>query len=198
MKGRSRLVRQNRIQAFTLLEVLLVIVLIGLAATLIAPVLPKGSGVQQLQKESRRIVELCRIARQQAVMDGRSLGLGVAADKSKKTSVVQFLFLKKQKWHPLERDRLLGKFSLPEDITLTLTPGDSFWQQAIENEQDSGLLNTDLFDIEQKPTPDIYFWSSGEVSPVQLRLCLKQKSLVCRDIELSEMGQISLREEGDV
>ncbi len=202
MKGRYRA------QGFTLMEVLLVVAIIGLLATRAVPTLPKGSGVQKLQLEAERLAELAKIARQQALMDGQSLGLAVlpaaklpAPGRAGNSSASRYHFMvyRGQKWLVLENDRILKSFTLPDDIAITLVPGDSFWRAAIEYEQEAGMtdvVRTELSGSAKALRPDLFFWSSGEVSPARIQLCLEQRQPVCRVIELSEMGRVTLSEVG--
>ncbi|WP_461537647.1 type II secretion system minor pseudopilin GspH [Spongorhabdus nitratireducens] len=193
-------------RGFTLLEIMLVLMLLGLSASLIIPSLPTGSGSAQLQEQADKFASLARAARQQALIEGRSLGIAV----ENKSHGYHFLSVEHGQWKKINQSRLFKAAALPDDISIAITPGDSFWQEAIELEQSDDHTLAEwtpvTFDLEptensqpeslfshspdQKKSPDIVFWSSGEISPVQVSFCIKPGRKLCRQITLEETGQI--------
>ena len=202
-----------RSRGFTLLEIMLVLMLLGLSASLIIPSLPTGSGSAQLQQQADKFAALARAARQQALIEGRSLGIAV----ENKSGGYVFMSAESGQWQQISQSRLFKQASLPDDISIAITPGDSFWQEAIELEQsdDNTLAEWTpvVFDLEptansqpqslfshtsgKNKSPDIVFWSSGEISPVQVNICIKPDRKLCRRITLEETGQIDIEVTAD-
>lgn len=177
---------------FTLLEILLVLVLMGLAATLIMPRLSIGSGAQDLRVASERLLTLSQVAQQLAMTEGHSIGLSIDRDKKSQRYRYEFLTQQKSEWVVIARHRLLRGVQLPTDFTLSLEAGDSFWQEALDYEADSDSLLEEVV-TEASVRPDIYFWSSGEVTPSRIHLCLANNEQ-CREILYEETGEIIDRE----
>ena len=187
----------NKTAGFTLLEIMLVLVLMGLAATMVMPRLSIGSSVQDLRIASERLLTLSQMAQQQALSEGRSIGLSFAQDENSKQYRYQFMTFQKGEWATISRHRILREVELSTDLTLSFEPGDSFWQEALEYEDSSDSLLEEVV-TENKAKPDIYFWSSGEVSPARIQLCLisanNRTSKECREVLYEETGEIVDRE----
>ena len=177
---------------FTLLEILLVLVLMGLAVTMVMPRLATGSGAQDLRIASERVLTLSRAAQQMAMTQGNSLGLRISQDEKNKTVSYEFLRLSKGDWVSVERNRILREVTLSDDLIMKLVPGASFWQEALDYEESSDTLLENLV-TEARVNPDIYFWSSGELSPARLQLCIV-KTIQCREVVFEETGEVSERE----
>ena len=181
-----------RSAGFTLLEILLVLVVMGLIATSVAPRLSIGSSGRDLQLSTDRLVTLSKAAHQSALVEGRSLGLRLLQDDKSQRLSYQFMTLNKGKWQALKKHSMLREVVLPADLSMTIKDGASFWREAIEYETTS---NDFLIDIAEKAIakPDIYFWSSGEISPVQAMLCINSGKL-CREVVFEETGEVYDRE----
>ncbi|OED41013.1 type II secretion system protein GspH [Endozoicomonas sp. (ex Bugula neritina AB1)] len=189
----------KRAAGFTLLEILLVLVLMGLAATMVMPRLSIGSSAQDLNIASERLLTLSQMAQQLALTEGRSIGLSVTRNEKSKEFSYEFLILTKGEWTPVKNHRILRGVNLSSDLTLRVEPGDSFWKEALAYEETSGSLLEDVV-TEAKAKPNVYFWSSGEVTPARIRLCLvngangKQNINQCREVLFEETGEVVGRE----
>lgn len=101
---------------FTLLEVLLVAMLMGLVATAVTLSMGGARGDRELDKQARRFMATLQQAQEYSVMDGRLLGLRVEENGW------QFMSRdpKDRKWRALTGDKLLGPVTLPEGMTLAV------------------------------------------------------------------------------
>ena len=106
----------HRQSGFTLLEVLLVAMLMGLVATAVTLSMGGARGDRELDKQARRFMATLQQAQEYSVMDGRLLGLRVEENGW------QFMSRdpKDRKWRALTGDRLLGPVTLPEGMTLAV------------------------------------------------------------------------------
>ena len=166
-----------RAKGFTLLEIMLVFVLMGLAASAIVPRLPTGSGSQQLTKAAEKLAAQLRFAHEVALTGGQVIGFHLKGNQH----TYQFVHKDDQQWIALGNQRYLKPVSLPEDMTLTIQPGDSFWSPALSkaNQEESDENNT----------PQLFLWRSGEISPATLSVCLTEESL-CQTVTIREHGDI--------
>lgn len=162
-------------RGFTLLELLLVLMLVGLAS---AYVVYNAFGVSQaklLEKQVNRFNVVLNLASDFAVMNQRQLGIRI--DENKR----QYLFLAlddEDKWQVIEDDQVLATYTLPEPFTLSLSLDELPWQE------DDSFFDTNLFDEELSvqedgvsigekeppppPPPQIFVMSSGEITPFSL------------------------------
>ena len=177
-------------KGFTLLEIMLVLVLLSLAASVIIPRLPSGSSGSDLHQQSEKLAALARAANQQALLEGKTLGLKLTSGNE-----YQFLLLSDKGWTELKKDRLFRSVSTPKDIHLKYSAGDSFWREALEYEQDDSSDSSFFADDEEaSKRPDIVFWNSGEISPANISLCLGTGEQNCQWVVLEETGEVLIKE----
>ena len=176
---------------FTLLEIMLVMVLLGLAISAILPsLMPDDSGAL-MKKEARRLIMLAHTSQEKALLHGMDMGL------QQTTEGYQFLVYKQGKWQPVSQDRTLSPVALNKALRLAILPGESVWRDTLE--QDKGFTfdtddKTPLSDSEPKAEPDLFFWASGEISPAELRLFSADDPRHALSINIEEHGEIALME----
>ena len=188
----------NRIRCsgFTLLEVMLVMVLLGLAFSAVVPSLPAGDGGAAIKKESQLLLQFLRSARDQALTSGQDLGLELSDDG------YRLLTFKKDRWVAVLDQRLLAPVTINPDLRLSVIAGDSVWQESLSLEADNSFTLEDdddterkeeSFSDEEKLSPTLYFWSSGTLSPASIRISLANKENRGRMIVMAESGAISFQ-----
>ncbi len=183
----------NHVRGFTLLEIMLVMVLLGLVTSAILPsLMPDDSGAL-MQKEARRLIMLTQTSQEKALLHGMDMGLQQTADG------YQFLVYKQGKWQPVSGDRILSPVELSDALDLAILPGESIWRDTLELERDKSFIvdasDKDSSSVpEHEAEPDLFFWSSGEISPAELRLFSADNPEHTLSINIEEHGTITLAE----
>lgn len=157
---------------FTLLEVMLVLVIMGLAATAIVFNFAGKDLPDELKKQSQRFEVVFNMASDFAVLNQQTLGLRINTDKNE----YHFLRLdENQQWQILKEDTTFSSFTLPEEFGIELNLDDLPW------ESDNSLFDDKLFDEElsvssdgveigkeEEKAPDppqVFILPSGDITP---------------------------------
>jgi len=174
-------VKASRHGGFTLLEVLLVMVLIGLAASTVVLSLSGNGPQRQLQQQAERLAAKLQLALDEAVLRRRELGLDVLSQG------YRFLLLDADagKWQVIETDRQLGPVELDTAFRLELELSGFSWEVDSAQDQEQRLFtggslfeDEELYEDsafaeeEQALTPQVTILSSGDYTPFELRLSL--------------------------
>jgi len=166
---------------FTLIEVMLVIVIAGLMASMIQFSFSGDKAEETLEQSSRRFAGIFDIAAEYGMLNNVELGLMVSKDS------YQFLGYDGISWTDVSENELFSQYQLPEGVELVLQLDDL----PIEDPQllDSKLFaelqeeNESSFDsdsdkdeddsaneIEKKKLiPQVYMLSGGDITPFSLR-----------------------------
>jgi general secretion pathway protein H len=137
---------KSRLTGFTLLELLVVLVIIGITLSFAVLSLGLRSDKDIVLEESRRIAALMQLASEEAVVQGRELAMQFDGPS------YRFLVLDKNRWRAIVADEVLRERSLPEGLQAELV---------VESVGNTGAASSGRL---------VYFYSSGEVSPFQLSL----------------------------
>lgn len=137
-----------RARGFTLLEILVVVLIIGIVLSL-ATLAFRDDTADRLQTEARRLAALLTLASQEAVLQGEEMAAAFSPQG------YRFQVLEENKWVDA-RDAVLRERQLAEDLALFL---EIEGETAQPGEQEA----------EEQP-PRIYLLSSGEITPFTLTL----------------------------
>lgn len=137
---------------FTLLELLIVVVIMGLMATFAVLSLGSRALDDRLDTEARRLNELIALAAEEAVLQGAELGFVLTADG------YSFLVLKDGKWIPLEAAGALRPRVIEEPLFIELRV------------EDLPVTPARLDDPKAELKPQVLLLSSGEATAFQLKL----------------------------
>ena len=140
--ARLGLMRTTGYQGFTLLELLVVLVIVGVLTSLIAFSISPNQ--PSPQRESRRFQQVLEAAREQAVLFNQELGVELRGDSYR---VLQW---QAQRWQPLETAEF-SEHSLPGDLAQTL------WLDGLPSQEQAGDSDP--------PQPQILLFATGEVTP---------------------------------
>ncbi|MGU5714401.1 GspH family T2SS minor pseudopilin variant ExeH [Aeromonas taiwanensis] len=174
-----------RQSGFTLLEVLLVAMLMGLVATAVTLSMGGARGDRELDKQARRFMATLQQAQEYSVMDGRLLGLRI------EDNGWQFMSrsAKDRKWQALTGDKLLGPVTLPEAMTLAVELEGFGWNMESDERREQTR-------DEEERTPQILIFPGGEQSPFVLTLREQDEDQqYLRTVRGDEFGRLSLQED---
>lgn len=160
---------------FTLIEVMLVLLIMGLAAGAVVFNFSGQSNAQLLKKQTQRLEVVFNMASDYAVLNQRQLGLRV----EEKTNTYHFMVLdENQQWAVFDLDETFGEHEIPDTFEVKLSLSDLPW------DTEDNLFSTEVFDEElsldndsvqigkeedKKPEPpQIFIFSSGEITPFSL------------------------------
>lgn len=147
-------------RGFTLLEVMVVMLIIGLLLGFMTLSISTGGAARQAEEEARRLAALIDLARQEAVLRTQEMAIEFRPDS------YRFLQLAEgNTWLAVEADKLLRPRELPADIALGL------------------LLEGEAVRLNAKPeetTPHVFLLSNGESSPFELTLATPDEGVVWR------------------
>ena len=160
---------------FTLLEVMLVLVIMGLAVSFVTFTAFGNSSAEDLEKQAKRFQVVFDMASDFAVLNQQQLGLRVDRKKN------QYLFMildDEQKWQILEGEELFASYELPEQFTFELELDDLPWVEE-DSLFDEGVfderlsLDDDGVEIgseeeKQLPPPQVLLLSSGDITPFSM------------------------------
>ncbi len=155
-------------RGFTLLEILVVLVIIGILTSMAVLNIGDRRG-DQLHEESRRLLALIDLARQEAILEAREYGLGIWRGH------YQFYQLDEETstWKPLAGDTHLRPRELPETVELLLE---------IDNQEI-------VLDAKAPEKPQILILSSGETTAFRLTLEPEDDDAEPERIELDTLGR---------
>lgn len=157
------------ITGFTLIEVMVVIVLIGLMASVVQFTFNGNTPEKLLAKESERFSAIFNMAAEYSMLNSLELGLVV------EENTYQFLGFDGEKWVPAPDNKLLAPYTLPDDIELVLALDDLPLDEAPlintlrESEEIDLSFSGSELEEEEKLIPQVYILSGGDLTPFTLR-----------------------------
>ncbi len=156
-------------RGFTLLEILVVLVIIGIITSM--AVLNIGDRKDEvLQREANRISALIKLAREEAILEGREYGLGFWREH------YQFYELDEEAetWSPLAGDSHLRPRELPETVGIMLE---------LENQEI-------LLGAKPPEKPQIFILSSGETTAFILQIEPTEWDSEAIILEYDQLGRL--------
>lgn len=155
----------KRQQGFTLLEVMLVVLLMGLMAAAVTMSMGGGSQQQALSREAQRFMATTEALQDEAVLSGAFFGIVVEDHK------YHYVMFKEDKWQPVEKDNLLSERELPEGVTTDLEVEGLPLEQDEQQQSwfDEPLIDDDAEQKKKFPEPQIMLLPSGEMTGFKLR-----------------------------
>lgn len=153
------LARPHKVQGgFTLLEILVVLVIMAIGTAMAVFSTGIMDPDRDVARETRRLHALLEMAREQAVFQGRTIGLEIEDG-----SYRFFLYDRRPDdagnmislWVPMADDEIFRSRTLPEDIVIELFIDDRDVQLPAS-------------DDEEAPGPQVIFLSSGDISTFEV------------------------------
>ena len=152
----------RRSDGFSLIEILVVIVIIGIVMSIAILSITLAGGDSQLRQEAQRMVSLVEVARDESLLQGREFGVEFMQGAYR---FVEFDPLTRQ-WSEIIGDDTLRLREVPEELELELyvedrrviLKDDPARMQGAEEER-AGI---------RQYAPHILIYSSGDMSPFEL------------------------------
>ncbi|CAK0760959.1 general secretion pathway protein H [Gammaproteobacteria bacterium] len=142
-------------KGFTLLEILVVILIIGILSTMVS--LSVGSREPATHREARRLAELMRLAAEESILQGQEWGLRLVEDG------YEFTVLDGEVWRTA-LDDILRPRKLPRDLEAKLFLREEELEIDALRKEEEKRKEEDKDEIR----PQVLILSSGEVTPFQL------------------------------
>jgi general secretion pathway protein H len=150
----------RRAAGFTLLEILVVIVIIGVMVSMATLSIGLLGGDRQSEEEARRVWAVIGQAREEAELQAIDLAVFVGA--------TDYEFLRfdtrRNQWQPVVDDKLYEPRTLPEGLRFRL------WLEGREIVLKPGLPDRSKKDESDKWPPQLTVLSSGDVVPFELQI----------------------------
>jgi general secretion pathway protein H len=160
------------VAGFTLLELMVVLVLIGIIFTF-AMLSFSGDDIAELMEvETRRLETLLALASDEAVIRGEELAIRFTDEG------YEFMVLQEAGWQLPQNDNLLRAYTLPADLEVRL-----------QLEGDSPVFPGSRDDADAV-TPQVFILSSGEVTPFSVVFESRQSSAQFH-LTVSVMGDVT-------
>ena len=201
---------RQKMSGFTLLELLVVVFIIGILSTLFTLSVGLTGGDRELETETDRLIAVVQLASDEAIMQGRELGMRFYPDGYEfarfQEDFVEYYDDEasdqpdqsedapqsdQSEWIVLSNENLLNKRSLPEGILLELEIDGRLVVLERDDERDK---DDEDENSNQEYQPQIRLFSSGDVSPfvVQLRRRFENKGV---QIEFDAEGMVEVTED---
>jgi general secretion pathway protein H len=136
-----------RIAGFTLLELMVVLVIVGIIFTFAMLSFGGDDIAEMMEEEVHRLETLVRLAADESVIRGQELAIRFTGEG------YEFMVLQQSGWQIPENDRLLRAYTLPSEVLIRL-----------QLEGDEPVFPDQQSD-ENAVTPQVFILSSGEVTP---------------------------------
>lgn len=178
---------------FTLLEVLMVVLVVGILSSVVVLGIGSGGAGRHLPEEGQRLAALLEQAANEAVMQNQEYGLRVT-DRG-----YGFLCLDeaKQRWTGCADD-IFRERELPEGLELRLVRAGAIKGLPAEEPSQGGEARERKEEEGDEPrlTPDIFLLSSGETSAASIELRVVEDPDQRSEVSLDEVGRVSLEGAG--
>jgi|SaaInlStandDraft_1057018.scaffolds.fasta_scaffold183807_2 general secretion pathway protein H len=173
---------------FSLLELLLVLVVVGLIASLAGISVSSGSRPYTVQGSVSGFSQLADYALDEAQLGGFDLGLLIerSSDAGEDRYSYQWLARQGLEWARVPRDELLAASrDFPVGLELELEVEDQY----IDFEPEEGQIG---------PVPQVVFYSSGEATPGIIRWIDSDSRELLWELEWDLVARMELRRRGEV
>lgn len=184
LKALERATSAAKHRGFTLIEVMIVVVLIGIMASLVQFNFAGKRPEDILQQESLRFSAIFEVAAEYGMLNNIELGLIVKKDN------YQFVGYDGTQWTEIPEQDWQASVTVPEEIELSLELDDLPIEEPLlfdadtfkeKDEDDFTLLSKE--DQEKKIIPQVYILSGGDLTPFSVTFRLNEEYIFSDDEE---------------
>ncbi len=154
----------GRARGFTLIEILVSIVVIGILMSAVMVSFNVSSGEETLRDEARRLMSLIELAQDDAMLQGREFGLEFTIDAYRFVEYDPYT----NQWAELVNDNYLQYWSLPENIELDLFLEDQ--RVLLDQIHEPIEYANEASRPDEAYAPHLLIFSSGDATPFELHL----------------------------
>lgn len=183
----------QKVKGFTLLEIMLVILLVGMISVGVVMTLPTSAGLDKdSQWHAQRFSSLLQFAQDQALISNKELGIEFSDQH------YQFAFydLREKKWRPFVDSLINGYTEIPDSIVSEYSLSDSVWGKLQDQDNSDSLFEKEYADDDEEEeveiNPQVFIMSSGEVTPFNYRFYALGDDQNAVTIKVSMTGQIEV------
>lgn len=191
----NRIAKQHFQQGFTLLEIMLVLVVIGMASVGVMMAMPQQANKNaDIDWQIQRFNTLLQFAEDEALISGKELAIVFTENSYRFT----FYDYTTKKWLALESNQIGKIIELPEAIEFSYTLLGSVWDEIETQDEDAFIDKEYLVKIEGEDevesfSPQVFIMSSGEVTPFSVLFSDERgDDKHTRTLEVSMSGEINL------
>jgi general secretion pathway protein H len=186
-----------RVRAFTLIEILVVVVIVGIISSFLLLSIGLLGNDRALDQQARRLGSLLELSLEEAVLQGRDFGLELMRGGYRFVELDPVL----NQWSEIAGDELLRPRQLDEGMELDLFIEDRRIPLATEaTDIDSRDADSKDRDSSRNPiedyAPHVLILSSGDISPFTLNI-LRHADRAQKTLTVSLAGEIEIDAEGD-
>lgn len=187
-------IRGARSSGFTLLEVLMVVLVVGILSAVVLISLNPGGPERKLGDETERLASLISLASNEAVMQNREYGVRL------EQGGYDFLCLedKSQKWRECVGDSMLKHHVLPKGLEVRALTGSRMSLPRGEAEEPDTLKEDPEKEEAAILTPDVILLSSGEASPVELEIRVIEEPSLRMTVIVDDIGRVKWGEHAEM
>jgi general secretion pathway protein H len=201
------MILHRRPAGFSLLELLVVVFIIGILATMFTLSVGLTGGNQALNTEADRFRALVALAREESVLQGREIGMLFFPDGYEFASYYEDFVEYHDKdtpdqseWLVITDEDLLNRRTLPEGITIELEIDgrsisvDKRVEQTFVADKKSDSDEDDQEGEDDSYKPQVRFFSSGDVTPfvIHFRPTFESRGIM---LQITPTGEVELIED---
>ncbi len=185
-------IRSESQQGFTLIELMVVVVIIGVMAAL-STMSVGGNDMRRLQSEANRLQQFITLTQDEAIFRQKNFGLYLSS--SNEYSLLTF-DPQVHLW-VISEEEAFQAYPLPDGIDIDILVDGEIQQLPIPESVQEGWEDDKDFDIEERLLPQILMLASGEVSPFEIELTLSNDSLLSVLISTDGFSAVTIETHND-
>lgn len=191
----------HNVKGFTLLEVMLVLVLMGMISVgVVMTLTSSGNTAQSSQWHAQRFSTLLQLAQDQALILNTEFGI----EFNEQGYTFAFYNFSKRQWQPLVNSQINGYITFPDNISAEYNLVGNVWgeleqaQKKADSDtfvEQSYLVNIDGQTRQSSINPHVFIMSSGEVTPFSYQFSSTENVSRKVTVKVGMSGQVELTNE---